>query len=125
MPANARPNELVQFDDYREIAPGLWLPFRETRTVPRTSQSVKGKQSVMRTELRVKEVRTDRSLAERCAELLPKGGEQVHDQRFAVPVDFQYRADRTDEDIRRMAEAEHQKRARSSRGEKEDAIGNN
>jgi thiol-disulfide isomerase/thioredoxin len=64
----------------------------------------------MRTELRVEVVRTDRNLAERCAELLPKGGERVQDQRFAVPVDFQYRADHTDEEIRQMADIEYQKR---------------
>ena len=28
------PNELVQFDDYREVSPGVWLPFHEVSNCP-------------------------------------------------------------------------------------------
>ena len=53
---------------------------------------------------------TDLSLADRFAPLLPKEGERVQDQRFIVPIDFDYRANRTDEEIRKLAEAEYNKR---------------
>jgi thiol-disulfide isomerase/thioredoxin len=104
------PNDLVQFDDYREVAPGVWLPFHETRTCCYGSDAVKGKWQVDRAELRVVSIRTDRDLADACARLMPKEGDPVQDQRFAVAVDFKYKADRTDDEVRRAADAEYQKR---------------
>ena len=74
------PNELVQFDDYREVAPGVWLPYREIRSFPQASETP-GKHVLRRSELVVKEVRTDRDLAGRYAELLPKDGDRIQDQR--------------------------------------------
>jgi hypothetical protein len=74
------PNEFVQFDDYRQVAPGVWLPYREVRTFPHAS-ATPGKHLLNRSELVVEEVRTDRDLATRYAELLPKAGDRVQDQR--------------------------------------------
>jgi thiol-disulfide isomerase/thioredoxin len=108
-PTNARPNELVQFDDYREVAPGVWLPFREVRTFPHASETEKGKSLLRRSELLVEEVRTDLDLANRYAQLLPREGQRVQDQRFSTPVNYDYRADRPDEDIRQQADAEYRK----------------
>jgi len=108
--ANARPNELVQFDEYREVAPGVWLPFHETRAFPHASETTRGKRLLRRSELRVEEVQTDLNLANRYAELLPKEGDRVQDQRFSVPVDYDYRADRSDDEIRDMANTEYRKR---------------
>lgn len=102
-PGNARPNELIRFDDYREVAPGVWLPFRETRTVPYSSEVARGKWQISRFELVVEEVRTDRDLTARFKELLPKEGDPVQDQRFAAPVDYAYSARRTDAEIRNAA----------------------
>jgi len=109
-PADIEPNELVLFDDYREISPGVWLPFHEVRTFPHASETVQGKRLLRRSELRVEEVRTDVELADRFARLLPKEGEHVQDQRFMVPVDYDYRANLADDEIRKRAEAEYSKR---------------
>jgi RNA polymerase sigma factor (sigma-70 family) len=106
--ANSQPNELARFDEYREVSPGVWLPFREVRTFPHSSETVRGKKKLHRSELVVEEARTDRDLADRYAKLLPKEGDRVQDQRFAAPVDYAYSAQRTDEEIRKRAEALHQ-----------------
>jgi hypothetical protein len=70
------PNELARFDDFREVAPGVWLPFREVRTHTGASD-MPGKSSVVRSELVVLEARTGVDLAVRCARLLPKEGDTV------------------------------------------------
>jgi thiol-disulfide isomerase/thioredoxin len=114
-PSNTRLNELVQFDDYREIKPGVWIPFREVRTVPYSSKSDKNKRSLTRTELRVEEVKTDRNLADRYAQLLPTEGQRVQDQRFIVPVDYNYSVKRTDEEIIASANTEYQKRLKGQK----------
>ena len=109
VPADIQPNELIQFDDYREVATGVWLPFREIRTFPHASEAVQGKLQFIRTELNVEEVHTDLSLTERYSQLLPKEGDPVQDQRFAVPVPYEFRADRNDDEIRQTANAKNQK----------------
>ncbi len=109
-PADIEPNELVLFDDYREVAPGVWLPFHEVRTFPHASETVQGKRLLRRSELCVEGIRTDVDLADRFARLLPKEGERVQDQRFMVPIDYEYRANLADDEIRQRAEAEYSKR---------------
>src|SRR5262249_46052434 len=109
-PSNATPKELVQFDDYREVAPGRSLPFREVGTVPYWTENETDKHLIGRTELGGEEVRTEMDLADRYAQLLPKEGDRVQDQRFAAPVDYNYSARRTDEEIRKLADAEYQER---------------
>jgi thiol-disulfide isomerase/thioredoxin len=106
---NVELNELAVFDDYREVAPGIWIPFREIRTNWLSSDVAKGKCEIMRTELRVEEVRTDRDLAARYAELMPKEGDPVQDQRFRVAVDTKYSAATGDDEIRKRADAEYAK----------------
>jgi RNA polymerase sigma factor (sigma-70 family) len=100
------PNELAVFEDYREVAPGVWLPFRETRTYSWASDQ-RGKRSVVRSELVVTEARTGMDLAERYAKLLPREGDRVQDQRFAAAVDLAHSATRTDDEVRKLADAEH------------------
>jgi RNA polymerase sigma factor (sigma-70 family) len=102
------PNELAVFDDYREVAPGVWLPFREVRTHGWASDE-RGKHSVVRSELVVLEARTGVDLADRCAKLLPREGDRVQDQRFATAVNLVHSAKRTDEEIRKLADAEYKK----------------
>jgi RNA polymerase sigma factor (sigma-70 family) len=109
-PSKTTPNELIQFEDFREISPGVWLPFREVRTFPHASETVRGKSVLIRSELCVDEARTDVDLSNRFTRLLPKDGEQVQDQRFIAPVNYVYRAGQTDAQIRELAEAEFQKR---------------
>ena len=109
-PSKITPNELVLFDDYREVSPGIWLPLREVRAFPHASETVQGKKQLIRSELRVDVVRTDLDLHDRIAGLMPKEGNPVQDQRFVVPIDTEYRANRADEEIRRLAEVEYSKR---------------
>jgi thiol-disulfide isomerase/thioredoxin len=108
-PSRMRLNEWIQLDDYRQVASGLWLPFREVRTISRPSEIARNKRSLTRSELRVEEVRTDMSLAGRYAELLPKEGARIQDQRFIVAVNYLYRSALTDEEIRKIADTEYQK----------------
>ena len=108
-PANAMMNELVRFDDYREVAAGVWLPFREVRAIPYPSETEKGKKLIRQSELVVEEVKTDRDLAGRFAELMPADGDPVQDQRFLTPINLTHRAARTDEEIRTLAETQYKK----------------
>jgi thiol-disulfide isomerase/thioredoxin len=98
------PNELVQFHDYREVSPGVWLPYHEVRSVGYGNGGW-----LRRSELVVTEARTGVDLAERYASLLPKEGDRVQDQRFAAAVDLTYSAKRTDEEIRELADAEYKR----------------
>jgi RNA polymerase sigma factor (sigma-70 family) len=109
-PSQIRLNELVLFDDYREIVPGVWLPFREVRAFPHASETDRNKRMLRRSELSVEAVKTDLSLADRFAPLLPKEGDPVQDQRFIVPIDLKYRANQADEEIRNLAAAEYDRR---------------
>jgi RNA polymerase sigma factor (sigma-70 family) len=79
-PSRIQPNELVRFDDYREIAPGVWLPFRETRAFPHASETVQGKQLLNRSELRVYRVATDVDLSDRIARLMPREGDTIENR---------------------------------------------
>jgi RNA polymerase sigma factor (sigma-70 family) len=105
--ADGAANELVQFDDFREIAPGISWPFRETQTFRHSSEIRPGKSMIRRAELVVEKIQTDRDLAARYKELLPRAGERVQDQRFVAPLDYDYSPARTDEQIRRQAEARY------------------
>jgi thiol-disulfide isomerase/thioredoxin len=102
------PNELARFDDYREVAKDVWLPFREVRTHGWASDKP-GKESVVRSELAVTEARTDVDLAERYAKLLPREGDTVQDQRFAAAVNLAHSDKRTDDEVRTLADAEYKK----------------
>jgi thiol-disulfide isomerase/thioredoxin len=110
VPTEITPSEFVLFEDYREISPGVWLPFRETRTFPHASQTVQGKRLLRRSELVVEEVRTDLNLADRCTKLLPTEGDHVQDQRFIVPIDYEYGGRFSDDnEIRKLAQAQYSK----------------
>ena len=52
----------------------MWLPFRETRTYPHASETLRARDKLRRSGLRVEEVVTDVDLAARHAQLLPTDG---------------------------------------------------
>lgn len=58
------------------------------------------------------EAKTGVDLADRYIRLLPKEGDRVQDQRFAAPVDYAYSPKRTDEEIRKSADAKHKEALR-------------
>ncbi len=109
-PANITPNELVRFEDYREISPGIWLPFREIRAFPHASETVRQKQLLRRSELEVEAIQTNLDLADRIEKLLPREGEHVQDQRFMASIDLEFRSNQTDEQIRNLAAAAYERR---------------
>jgi len=105
----AQPTLIVRFRDFREIAPGIWWPFREDR-----AQGLRGDKAFeyMRSEYAVDQVRTDVDLSETVKALRPKEGERVQDQRYAIPVNYTYRAERSEAEILKMVDAEYQERMR-------------
>lgn len=101
-----QPNALVRFDDYREVAAGVWVPFAEAHVFAWGSRQAKDKLQLLRSERRVTTVRTGVSLAARYAALLPQAGDRVQDQRFATAVNTRFDPARPDADIQREADAE-------------------
>lgn len=114
--SNARPGELIRFDDYREVAPGVWIPFREDRSVWQHSKESEEKYHYIRSELVVEAVKTDVDLLKAIAELMPKEGERIQDQRWwPVWVNYDHRGDRTEEEILKLINAKRQEMAESRR----------
>ena len=61
----ARPSHLIEFSDYREIAPDVWWPFRERETFSLPSRKTRGLFVYWRSDRTVSEVSTkQRDLAE-------------------------------------------------------------
>jgi thiol-disulfide isomerase/thioredoxin len=106
--ATSRPNELIRFRDYREVAPGVWIPFREDRVWTHGVRNGGGRKYI-RLWVAVQEVRTDIDLAETIQKLQPQENEQIQDQRFGVPVNYKYRRDRTQAELLEMVDTERQK----------------
>lgn len=101
-----RPGLVVRFRDFREIAPGIWLPFREDRAQGSFREN---RFECIVSNYTVHRIRTDFDLSETVKALLPKDGERVQDQRYAVPVNYEHRADRTEAEIRELVDAEYRK----------------
>ena len=97
---------LVRFDDYREVTPGVWVPFTEAHIMSHSSDT-KGKSQLLRAESRVTVAQTGTDLAARYAALLPELGDTVQDQRFAAAVNTKYDPTRPDADIQAKADAAH------------------
>ena len=105
--AKAQPLRIIRFRDFRQIAPGIWWPYREDSAVGFSSRN--GFEYI-RSECVVDEVRTDLDLSEAVKSIQPKERERVQDQRYAFTVNYEYRADRTEAEILKMVEAECEKR---------------
>ena len=103
-----KPSEYMRFSEFREVAPGVWLPLREARTQTRYGDKP-GVKNIERYELRVDQMRADVDLAGRYAQLLPKPGEKVQDQRFGAAIDYEFDPARTDTAIRAEADAKSRK----------------
>jgi len=95
---------LLRFDDYREVAPGLWVPFTEAQVFAHSSET-KGKRKLLRTETRVTLAKTGTDLTARYAALLPQTGDTVQDQRFAAAVNTHFDPKRPDSEIQGEADA--------------------
>ena len=103
------PNELIRFRDYREVAPGVWIPFREDRAFTHRSDANNQHHKYIRLWVAVEEVRTDDNLTERVAELRPREGETIQDQRFGVIINYGYKPDRKQSELWELVDAERRK----------------
>ena len=107
---NTRPGLIVRFRDFREIAPGVWWPLREDRAQGRvTDDGFDG----MVSNFTVRTVLTDFDLSATIDAIRPKEGEHVQDQRYEVPVSYEYRSDRTEAEILGMVDDAYQERLKN------------
>lgn len=103
------PNELIRFRDYREVAVGVWIPFREDRAFTHRAEADRKRHKYIRLWVEVQEVRTDVDLTERLESLRPREGERIQDQRFGVVVDYEYKRDRKLGEVLQLVDAQRQK----------------
>ena len=97
---HAIPGRLYRFSDYRQIAPQRWYAFQVDWSGWHHNDKNERYYSFHNGTATVKEVRLNEVDLESAWEpLLPKEGEQIQDQRFAVPVDYEYRPGRSQEEI--------------------------
>lgn len=98
---------LVRFRDFREVAPGVWWPFREDRSQIQTTNN--GFQCIV-LQFNVHYIRTDVDLLELVETLKPKEGERVQDQRYTELVTYSYRADMPKSEILKLVDKKHRER---------------
>lgn len=88
---HAIPGTLYLFSDYREIAPDRWFPFRVQAANWLNNDQNRGRYDFHYSESVVTEVAIDRDdLQKYWADALPKKGENVQDQRHAVPITYKF-----------------------------------
>ncbi|MEX2172147.1 MAG: M56 family metallopeptidase [Pirellulales bacterium] len=97
-----RPFNLVVYSEFREIAPGVKLPFREDRATWLHNDE---KFKYLRSESVVDRVALDVDLKARSEDLAPKTGDKVQDQRFAAVIEYDYDPELTDQDLLPFVEA--------------------
>lgn len=111
---HAIPSRLYVFSDYREIASGRWFPFHVQAADWLHNRQNQGHYDFYCTESVVTELALDRNdLKIYWASALPREGENVQDQRFGVPVEYEYRANRTVDEIQPLVNQQLFKYARS------------
>jgi thiol-disulfide isomerase/thioredoxin len=97
---DATPFDLDTFDDYRQIAPGRWFPFRVQSAGWQPNEQHQRRYDCSTSESIVTEVALDRDdLQKYWADALPKKGEKIQDQRYGVPVEYDYGDDLTVDEI--------------------------
>ncbi|HVX63898.1 MAG TPA: TlpA disulfide reductase family protein [Pirellulales bacterium] len=103
------PNELIRFRDYREVAPGVWIPFREDRAFTHPAEADRKRHKYIHLWNEVQEARTDMGLSKRVEALRPREGQRVVDRRFGVELDYWYKPERTQSEILALLDAARQK----------------
>lgn len=104
-----RPAVMVRFRDFREVAPGIWWPFVESRVQVRVADK-NGRYGFTRGIIKVQSVETDIDLTATTEQLKPRNGDRVQDQRFRdlAVVDYTYREDMTDKEVLQLVDAKAQ-----------------
>jgi thiol-disulfide isomerase/thioredoxin len=101
------PNELVCFRDFRQIAPDAWFPFREDRAFTHSADSNVNRRKYIRLWWSAEEVRTDVDLAATIQILQPKEGDRIsQDQRFGLPLTYDYHPNRTPRELLELVQRE-------------------
>lgn len=101
------PRELICFRNYREITRGVWVPFRQDRAFARPVTRDFSRHNYSRGWTAVQDVRIDIDLTDTIRKLQPKDGDQIYqDQRFGLPVSYEYRSDRTPRDVLKLVNTE-------------------
>ncbi len=75
------PNELMRFRDYREVASGVWIPFREDRAWTHSAEKGRHGRKYIHLWVAVQEVQTDLDLAETIQKLQPRDGDEVRGRK--------------------------------------------
>jgi hypothetical protein len=117
------PNELIRFRDYREVAPGVWIPFRDDRVFTHPTGDGRKRHKYIRLWVAVQEVRTDFDLTETVQKLRPRDGDPVQDQRFGAVMNYTFRHDRTEHELLEMAEQADRDREKIAPQPKQQARG--
>ena len=109
------PARLCVFSDYREIAPGFWFAFRVQSAGWLHNDQNQASYDFHSNESVVTEVALDRDdLQKYWLDALPRKGEKVQDQRYGVPVEYEYDDDRPDDEIQNLVNAKLFEYARSA-----------
>jgi hypothetical protein len=98
------PNELMRFRDYREVAPGVWVPFREDRVFTHPAGNGQKRRKYIHLWAAVQEVRTDVDLTDSVEKLRPSDGDPVQDQRFGAVINYPFRRERTEHELLVLAD---------------------
>lgn len=97
---HAVPYHLDVFGDYRQVATGLWFPFRVESAGWHHNGKNEGRYDFYSFEKIITEVAVDRDdLHEYWADALPKKGEVVQDQRHQPALEYRYGDDRTGDEL--------------------------
>lgn len=99
------PSQLLRFRDYREVAPGVWIPFREDLSVTHAADTNRKRFKYTHFWLDVQEVRTDVDLTDAIEKLRPKEGDRIVDRRYGVILEYEFRSGRTERELMDMVEA--------------------
>ena len=108
-PDSFDPGELIRLDDYREVKPGVWIPFQESRVVTYQSDKNPKKREYTKTEIVVESVALNHDLKSEIDSRLPRDGDQIHDQSH-FDTQITYKLGELDEDeIRERAAKQREK----------------
>lgn len=113
LPSPKRPKFHETFDDYREVAPGCWIPFRQW--VDQFALESPEPFLLSHTEQKVTEVVVDQPLPKDLFHIrLAEGVPVTTDWRYEPPIRYTYHKDQTEAERIALRDAERKKREKGS-----------